>query len=131
MQGIAILLLIVLLICWVGPRIKRWLQRKAMEKAEDYMRQTFGMPPRENSRKSKKRDKKQQETNNRGRTQRPYSSHAGPIIPKEYAEDVEFVEIIDYSSSEIRMEKKGETKIYHESQISDVEWTEIKQSRSK
>lgn len=47
------------------------------------------------------------------------------IIPKEYAVDVEYVETKDYSSGPERIhEEKREE--YHESQVSDAEWEDIK-----
>lgn len=48
-----------------------------------------------------------------------------PIIPKEYAVDVEFTEVKEYSSD--RFSASGEKmESYRESQVSDVEWEEIK-----
>ena len=117
--------------------ISRWLKRKAMERAEDYMRQSMGMPPRD---KKKKRNSQSGNTNSQGGYyyQRERRNTYGrdrygnePLIPKEYAEDVEFTETKDYSSSE--SENKGGEKLetYHESQVSDAEWTEVKKPRSK
>lgn len=135
MRGLGILILIVIFFWLIWPTISRWLKRKAMERAEDYMRSTMGMPPRD---KSKKRSggynsNDSKETYNR-RRKNPYGHETNtnePLIPKEYAEDVEFTETIDYSSTEFRSEHKGGSEEFHESQISDVEWTEIKKSHSK
>ena len=136
MKGLAILILIVLFFWIVGPFIMKWAKRKAMERAEDYMRQSMGLPPRHKKKSKFSKQQRQQEKQQYYQRERrnPFGPDAygkEPLIPKEYAEDVEFTETIDYSAHEIKIEKEGDKKIYHESQISDVEWTEIKQPRSK
>ena len=137
MRGLGILILIVVFFWLIWPVISRWLKRKAMERAEDYMRSTMGMPPRD--RKKNKNNQYQDQNSDRsyysGRTRRnpfgPDRYTNEPIIPKEYAEDVEFTETKDFSATEYehRTDKKIEN--YHESQISDAEWTEIKKPNSK
>lgn len=135
MQGLGIIILIVLFFWIVWPYISRWLKRKATEKAEDYLRAQMGMPPRD--KKSRKGSfwsgSSESSHNSRQRERRnpfgPDSYTRGPIIPKEYAEDVEFVETKDYSETERRTVSGSES--YHESQISDAEYTEIKKSGSK
>ncbi len=51
-----------------------------------------------------------------------------PIIPPEYAQDVEYTETRTYSSDTIIDKDKdgGHTRLQAESQVSDVEWVEIK-----
>ena len=139
MQGLGILILIVLFfwVCW--PAISKWLKRKAMERMENYMRQAMGMPPRPKKKKnSRSSSHPETEFNESGAAHndsfyyrsRRNSSQSHPrsqsIIPKEYAEDVEFVEIKEFSSHS-HSKATGET--YNESQISDAEWTEIKISK--
>ena len=136
MRGIAIILLVVIFFALIWPSIAKWLKRKAMERAEDYIRSSMGLPPRE-----KKRGKKNSGQNNQRQegyyyrssgSERRYGDKKEPLIPKEYAEDVEFTETIDYSSTtETRIENGNKIKYHHESQISDVEWVEIKKSGSK
>lgn len=147
MRGFAILTLIVLAIWVLWPYIGRWLRRKSSEKAEDFLRDAMGMPPRPGSRKDRKQRKAQRERQNaRGDY---YSSGAQSddrynrggysrsdrygreesILPKEYAEDVEYVETKDYSSAE-SVKSDKDTRIYHESQVSDAEWTEIKEKKT-
>lgn len=129
MRGLGILILIVMFFWLVWPIISRWLKRKAMERAEDYMRASMGMPPRDKHRKSYKKQEQNFSGRDYGTGQgNPYTSQSEkePLIPREYAEDVEFVETKEYSSTTIETHSKGKTKIYHESQISDVEWIEIK-----
>lgn len=126
-----ILILIVIFFWLIWPTVSRWIKRKAMERAEDYMRSSFGLPPREKKRKKSKQRVDESENDDYGqhRTYRRRSGH-GPIIPKEYAEDVEFTETIDYSEEEHRHSAGGEER-YHESQISDAEFIEIKKDSSK
>lgn len=134
MRGLGILVLVILFFWLVWPVISRWLKRKAMERAEDYMRASMGLPPREKKKRKEKVSKESPRNEYFYQRQRrnPFqSSQRGdePLIPKEYAEDVEFVETKDYSSTETRTRsQKRET--YHESQISDAEFTEIKNPRT-
>lgn len=131
MRGLGILLLIVLFfsLCW--PRISRWLKRKAMERADDYLRNAMGMPPREKpGKKNRKnnfgREKEYDPSAFYSRRKRSDNGNSREsIIPKEYAEDVEFVETKSFSSS-TEYTKTENSESYHESQISDAEWTEIK-----
>lgn len=109
-------------------------------RAEDYIRKTTGMPPRPGSREARRQEKArptdsgspnarggQRDPRSRGRQY--YRPGDGPIIPKEYAEDVEFTETIDYSETTIAGDDaRGRTAVYHESQVSDVEWEEVKTS---
>ena len=134
MRGLGIIILIVVFFWLIWPAISRWLKRKAMEKAEDYMRSSMGMPPRDKSRKKGKDTYSgQQGTYSQRQRRNPFGPDKygnEPIIPKEYAEDVEYTETKDYSSDE-RYRKETSRETYHESQISDAEWTEIKKSRTK
>ena len=135
MRGLGILVAIVIFFWLIWPVIARWLKRKAMERTEDYIRASMGMPPRDKNR-GKGKDQRDQRDSFYHQQQRNHNqnhrSPDEPIIPKEYAEDVEFVETKEYSS-ETRIHADGKTTIetYHESQISDVEWTEVKKPRTK
>ena len=100
-------------------------------KAEDYFRASMGMPPRD-----KKKNSRENTTQNNYSRSRQESGYHGrdpeePLIPKEYAEDVEFVETKDYSETRSSSQTEGKEVNYHESQVSDVEWTEIKTSGNK
>ena len=140
MRGLGILILIVLFFWVVWPWIARWLKRKAMERAEDYMRSSMGMPPRDKKKYRRSQEQRQgfyQNERNAGARERknpfgPDRYSDEPIIPKEYAEDVEFTETIDYSEREDHFQNASvNSRQYHESQISDAEYTEIKKSRTK
>lgn len=127
---LALILLWPLLNRWLGPLLQRWIAGKM----EDRFRRMMGMPTRKEERKAAKQWKKQQQKDgaqasayggtaygpaSRGRSRRP-------IIPKEYAEDVEFVEIKEYSSDvEIGIKEDGTTFIKEE-QVEDAEYIEIK-----
>ena len=140
-MGIFLIVLILLFLCW--PMIKRWMARFMANRAEDFIRNAAGMPPRPGSRKA--RQQARHAANSSGsdnggyayggtrsssrRRSGPRGRQNGPIIPKEYAEDVEFVETIDYSETEIRTDGKpgrASSSSYQESQVSDAEWEEIK-----
>lgn len=134
------IILIIILIFWLTP-IRSWLGRLMANfmahRTEDFIRKATGMPPRPGSRQARKEARRQnasgpcdERTGSTGRGYRRRASEnhtGGPIIPKEYAEDVEFVETIDYSETIIAAsDEKGNTAVYHESQVTDVEWEEIK-----
>ena len=136
MRGLGILILVVLFLWLIWPAISRWLKRKAMERAEDYMRRSMGMPPRDKKRKNDTYNASGSSQSYSQRTRRnPFGQERygadEPLIPKEYAEDVEFTETKDYSATEIKEQPAKTVENYHESQISDAEWTEVKKPRSK
>lgn len=130
MGGVAILILVVIFFWFLWPVVSRWLKRKAMEKAEDYMRASMGMPPRDKSKKGAG-NTSSQSTSSQSYRRNPYGHNQEPLIPKEYAEDVEFTETKDYSATETRSHSGEKIETYHESQISDAEWTEVKKPRTE
>lgn len=109
-------------------------------RAEDYLRRATGMPPRPGSRDEKRQQKTSRQTSGasggranaysrRSRQQkRSYRDPNEPIIPREYAEDVEFVETRSYSETTIGADGPAPRQ-YNESQVSDVEFVEIKDKR--
>lgn len=140
MSGLLILILIFigvpLLWRWLKPYFFRWAQHRT----EDYIRSQMGMPPRDKG-KSRSQQRQQQYSSSGGyssggystdsygsrRSGRGYSS--GPLIPKEYAVDVEYTEIRSYSSEET-IASDGHTVRYTvESQVSDAEIIEIRRER--
>ncbi len=93
------------------------------------------MPPRPGSRQAR-RDSRRQDTRNSGNSSKKYyyrtgrqqrqPEPSGSIIPKEYAEDVEFVEIKEFTQTTIHATVDySDKKEWHESQVTDVEWEEI------
>ncbi len=147
MSGFFIFLIIIVALWLLWPIVTRWIRawvmRKLQRQAEDYMRAATGMPPRDGSKRSREgSDKKRRErgageagasaTGYYSRQRRARYDRNEPLIPKEYAVDVEYVEIKEYSESvNIGPEgEKRETREWHESQVTDVEWTEIKNHAS-
>ena len=133
MSGLLILILIFIGLPivwrWLKPYFFRWMQRRT----EDYVRNAMGMPPRD---KSKKQSSRRQSYSSGsyssgayGHRSRRYGYSSGPIIPKEYAVDVEYTEIRSYSSEDT-IASDGDTVRYKvESQVSDAEIIEIRKDR--
>ena len=127
------LLIIILVVCW--PWIRQYAARFAARRAEDFIRRQMGMPSRKEEERMRKgrgtRDKGQEGRGARARRHPGHNPADGPIIPKEYAVDVEYTEVREYSSeTEIsgsdgkRRRKSSEFK--EEEQVEDVKFTEIK-----
>lgn len=140
MTTVIILIALFYLIWLLLPRIGVLIRRYAMRKAEDYMRRSMGLPPRKKQswwsrfRSSFGKDEQPAERKQDTRRQRgskryhPYNTNPGPVIPRDYAEDVEYVEIKEYSSRETLTTDGERVKYKLQEQVSDVEWTEIKES---
>lgn len=97
-------------------------------RAENYFRRMAGMPPRDNGKKRKQKADAGNGARRGGQNPRRHTDD-GPIIPKEYAEDVEFTEYKEYSEADLlRTEEPDGTTTYRESQVEDAEYTEIKKS---
>lgn len=137
-MGTFLIILILLFSLW--PLIVRWLrpmiQRYMARKAEDYLRRAAGMPPRSDSRARSRSDFSSGNRASRSRG-RHHDPSREPIIPSGYAEDVEFVEVRDFSSDTVIAEsdhpKSAGKSIRVESQVSDAEYvmiTEPKKRRS-
>lgn len=134
--GIVIILFIVLILArrLLLPSAQRWM----MGKMEDRFRRMAGMPTRKEERRQRRAERRQNSSSGRRAraTDASRNRDAGPtprrgqepIIPKDYAEDVEFVEIKSYSAEEIivKSDSSDKTKYTVESQIEDVEYVEIK-----
>ncbi|MDE6754421.1 MAG: hypothetical protein K2J82_07400 [Muribaculaceae bacterium] len=142
-----VIILIILILVWLifGSRISAWLKRKFNQyltnKTEDFIRNATGMPPRPGSRADKRSRKNKSSRSQSSESSSSSGSHSGyragygygyssydtHIIPPEYAEDVEFTEIKEFSQTDIEARfSDGQRVEYHESQVSDVEWVEIK-----
>lgn len=134
-----LIIIIILILIWMifGARIRAWIGRQMSNfianRTEDYIRRATGMPPREKKRKSHK-TRESQGNDSRQQTSRRRSNYSGhsPIIPPEYAEDVEFTEIREFSQTDIEARFNDGSKVeYHESQVSDVEWVEIRSNEEE
>lgn len=127
MSGLLILILIFigvpLLWKWLRPYFFRWAQHRT----EDYLRSQMGMPPRDRNRSRSQRKQSCSTDPNVNRSFRNDTS--GPLIPKEYAVDVEYTEIRSYSSDETIASDGRSVRYTVESQVSDAEIIEIRRER--
>lgn len=122
-------LIVIILIFVVAPYIWRWLQpyfyRWAQRRAENYMRQAMGMPPRDRKGSSRSKSRQTPPPPPRGRR----GSSTDGIIPKEYAEDVEYTEFHSYSEETVIADERGKTSYRSESQVTDAEIIEIHEKK--
>lgn len=127
-----LIILIILIFAW--PHIWRWLQpyfyRWARRRTEDYMRRAMGMPPhgRGQSRGRKTSGYGNASRGNARTSSRRRHKESGPLIPKEYAEDVEYTEIHSYSEESTIASDGARVSYVRESQVSDAEIIEIKKN---
>lgn len=124
-MGVFLIILLILTLLW--PYIMRWMRGYLMRKAEDRLRQMMGAPPRQEERRQ---NRQRRDDSRRGDT-RPRRSNPHPAqAMKEVAEDVRYTEIIDYSEStstvDVQEENGTRRREYHEEQVEDVKFTEIK-----
>ena len=142
-MGFFIAILIILLLPLIFPYIGRWIKSYAMGKMEDNMRRMMGMPTRAEEKRARKeqarteRDSRRDEERGgarrygfrgRGRNHNVGNPAEDIRMMRLYAEDVEFVEIREYSA-DIQFEQDAETgrvKITVEEQMSDAEFVVIK-----
>lgn len=139
-MAVFLTIILILILCW--PTIRKWSARFVANRTEDYIRRATGMPPRPGSREERRQAKQNAQSGSASRQSSRRSNSSTrrtnttstpsnePLIPKEYAEDVEFVETINYSETVIgATSSDGRNTVYHESQVSDVEWEEIRLSK--
>lgn len=126
MSGLLILILLFIglpyIVRWLKPYFYRWMQRRT----EDYMRRAMGMPPRDRS-----QSRRSQSKGSRGSSSY-YGNHhqsSGPLIPKEYAVDVEYTETHSYSSDEAIASDGKKVRYAVESQVTDAEIIEIRKDK--
>lgn len=117
-----LIIIIVLVAIWpvLRPYVARWMQHRT----EDTIRRMMGMPSRKEEKKARRRAEKEAQSNQASRRQYKSPHPQGPIIPKEYAEDVEYTEYKEYTRKEtvINADKTS----FHESQVEDVEYKEVR-----
>ncbi|MDE7410102.1 MAG: hypothetical protein K2N09_08770 [Muribaculaceae bacterium] len=134
MSGLFLLILIFigvpLLWRWFRPYFFRWAQHRT----EDYVRRQMGMPPRDRS--QSRSQQRHSYSSSGGRSSGSASGRrrnggyrSGPLIPKEYAVDVEYTEIRSYSSEETIASDGKNIRYSVESQVSDAEIIEIRKDR--
>lgn len=129
MSGLLILILIFIgvpmLWRWLKPYFFRWMQRRT----EDYVRNAMGMPPRDKSQKQSSGRRSYSSSGAYGSRSHRHGYSSGPLIPKEYAVDVEYTEIRSYSSEETIASDGKQVRYSVESQVSDAEIIEIRRDR--
>lgn len=127
MTGLLILILIFIglpyIWRWLKPYFYRWMQRRT----EDYVRRAMGMPPHDKSRREQHRS--YGSSTPYGNEARRQKHTSGPLIPKEYAVDVEYTEIRSYSSEEVIASDGKDVRYVVESQVTDAEIIEIRKDR--
>ena len=136
-----LIIILITIALWLifAPYIRPWLQRRAQQKMADFLRRQMGMPTEKEQRRAEKEAERREEHERRhGVWSRPprkantdMRTGRKPIIPAEYAEDVEFVEIREFRQRSILEEDEASRKhrrhtVITESQVSDVEYTEIR-----
>lgn len=93
----------------------------------------MGMPPRDKSKKQSGRRQSYSSsgsyTDGYGQRSRRSGYSSGPLIPKEYAVDVEYTEIRSFSSEETIASDGNTVRYKIESQVSDAEIIEIRKDR--
>lgn len=138
MTFFVVLLVIVALWLIFSPVIKPWLRRRAERKLADFVRAQMGMPTEKEARKAQRQAQRSQKQpgGKRGFWSRPSGADASSVynapselIPREYAVDVEYVEIKQFSQTTIASDTATGDTFVAESQVSDVEYTEIKTSK--
>lgn len=116
MTALALLLIILLLMWLLLPYIRRWLVKWLVRRVTG---QTIN-PGRRNRRQREYPDERQ--THERAPERRPAD------LMREVAEDVNFTEYHEFSQTDIDIEEnKGNKRTsYHETQVEDALYTEIK-----
>lgn len=124
MSGLLILILIFIIVPIIWHRSAPYVYRWAQRRTADYVRRSMGMPPRDRDRSDTAGSRS---SSFYGRSRRP--SAEGPLIPKEYAVDVDYTEVHSYSSEEAIASDGGSVRYTRESQVSDAEIIEIRKDR--
>ena len=139
-MGTVLVIIIVILLFW--PWIAKWLKGFAMRRAEDMFRRAAGMPTRKEEEKARKRARKSRgdgyERRDQSRRARRNAPDPHPAsMMREVAEDVEYTEIVDYSSEsysygeQTARGRKGTRaeRTVTEEQVSDAEYTEYRKKQ--
>lgn len=124
MITLLVILLIVIVIWIAGPYIRALFQRWLMRRLQKSFFKAAGIPDPEKERKNQKKKKKNDTHGSSHRRHQRTSDE--PIIPRDYAEDVEFTEYKEYTTETSIDESESRIRIHEEEQVSDVQFTEIK-----
>lgn len=116
-------LIIILIIALLWPYIMRWLRGYLMRRAEDQFRKMAGQPTRKQEEKMR-REQQYRQTRKRG-TRHGTGAHPARELSK-VAEDVQFTEIQEFTDTSVIQDDGTTRREYHEEQVEDVKFTEIK-----
>ncbi len=120
-----VFLIIILIIALLWPWIMRWMRAYMMRKAEERLRAMMGMPPRQEEERRQRRERERQQRPESNGRRRPDPHPARAM--REVAEDVRYTEYFDYSETSVETDGEGSARReYHERQVEDVKFTEIK-----
>lgn len=127
------LIIIVLLVRLLMPYLRAWALRRMQRKAEDYFYRATGFPPpsRDEEKKNRRRQSSRSTGSERYDDPRRYTSSPTPVTDvademKRVAEDVDFVEIHDYSETVEIKKDKDVTSVRVEEQVTDADYVVIK-----
>ena len=111
------------IIRWLSALTRQWIARAV----ERRIRRMMGIPPEQDTRGNTRRaDRGNKKTESGKRHSAARSARHEPLIPKEYAVDVEYTEIREYSArTEIHPEPDG-VRVVTESQVTDAEYVVIR-----
>lgn len=134
-MGVFLIILLLLLILWpwISPYVTRWIRMFMARRAEDMMRRMMGMPSRKEERRRARaasasagnQGGASSGTDRRARRHRSPRQDAASML-RSVAEDVEFTEIREFGPAPIAGADETPRHKYNEEQVSDVEFTEIK-----
>lgn len=120
-----VFLIIILIIALLWPWIMRWMRAYMMRKAEERLRAMMGMPPRQEEDRRQRHERERQRRSESNGRHRPDPHPARAM--REVAEDVRYTEYFDYSETSVKTDGGTATRReYHEQQVEDVKFTEIK-----
>ncbi|MBD5336608.1 MAG: hypothetical protein HDR95_04770 [Bacteroides sp.] len=118
--------IIVVALIVASPYIARWISRLFQQwvarKIQNRLREAMGIPPET---REERRARNAEERQRRRTTSRPRSASIVSLrrLLQEYATDIEFIEIREYSSrTEIHPEPGGGARVVFEEQVTDAEY---------
>lgn len=120
---LAIIAIGVMIFPYISRMIRGWAMRKIMRMAEERLRRNMGMPPGSSPFGDTSRDREEDPDDSR---RRKHAHPDEPLIPKEYAEDVEFTEIREYSASTEIQDTDNKVTFRQEEQVTDAEYVVIR-----
>lgn len=116
---------------WIMKKLSGWFGRFMAGRAEDMMRRMMGMPSRKEekrrARKNRKTGKEKNRTYSGASENAPSRSAPAAEMMQSVAVDVQYTEIKEFDSTTIVEDDGKSASVYHEEQVTDVEFIEIKE----